>query len=114
MIEWIIFIVIAIIISEILFFNFIKSDEWVFGKLISLFWGYLGSSILFGIPYFIAYGCNHDWVLSSYEIASDCVNHGIQVFFWYYGIMIGIILFFWINKKLLNYKDAKNKSKRKK
>ena len=109
MIEWIIFIVIAIISSEIMFLKFGSSDNWLPQKILLLFFGGVISIVLFGIPYLFAYGCNSNFILSSYEIAGGCVNHGMQVFFWYYGIIIGIVLFFWINKILLQKMETKKK-----
>jgi len=106
MIEWIIFIAIIIISSEILFFKFGSSDEWLSHKAISLTFGIFISVILFGLPYSLAYECN------VYPIAEDCVNHGAQVFFWFYGIIIGVVLFFWINKIILQKMEAKKDEKK--
>ena len=107
MIEWIIFIGITIIISEILFLNCSSEEEWIQKKVFSLFGGVCMSVVLFGIPHMVAYGCNYDLYSSHPGWEGVCVNHGIQVFLWYYGLIIGVVLFFWINKKLLQWKNAK-------
>ena len=109
MIEWIIFIGIIIISSEIMFFRSGTSDEWIQKKVLSLFSGIIISVVLFGIPYLGAYGCNYSW----YSIQETCVNHGAEVFFWFYGIIIGVVLFFWINKIILQKMEAKKDEKKK-
>ncbi len=96
MIEWIIFGVLALIISETLFLLvFRDEDEWIASKIASLMIGVIGSGLLFLLPYSIAYNC--EW----WEIGETCTNYGIQFFYWLYGIIAGIVLFFLINKWLL-------------
>jgi len=96
MIEWIIFGVLTLIISEILFLWLADEENWIFKKIMLLLIGSFGSGVLFLIPYGLAYNCG-------FMMGEDyvCTNHGIQVFYWMYGIILGIVLFFLINGWLI-------------
>lgn len=108
MIEWIIFAVLALTISEVLFLRFGKEEEWIPQKMMFLILGAFGSCLFFLLPYSIAYHCE---IWSASE--EGCVNQGIQAFYWLYGIIIGIVLFFLLNKWLLK-KIRKPKKEKKK
>ena len=107
MIEWIIFIVIALVISEILFFTCGNEEEWILSKMVSLVAGTFGGFFLFLLPFKFAYYCE-----SLYgEGVTTCTNYGIQVFYWLYGIIGGLVLFFlvngWLLKKMRNRRGEK-------
>ena len=104
MIEGVIFIGLAIIISEVLFFKLGSSDSWLSQKMFLLCIGISGSFILFWVPNSISFNC-------SFFGDDLCINKGGSFFFWYYGVIIGIFLFFWSNWKLINYKEKRNKLK---
>ncbi len=106
MIEWIIFGVLALIISEILFLKFGNESEWILSKVGTLFLGLFGSALFFLLPYSIAYRCKNRGDIG-------CTDYGIQVFYYLYGIIIGIVLFFLINGWLIK-KIRKSKKKKKK
>jgi len=102
MIEWIITGILTLIISEILFLMFGDKDNWFTIKFGCLIAGFFCSVTFFRIPYEIAYDC-------SSILNIGCTSHGIQVFYWVYGIIAAIIIFFYLNKKLINCKTKKKK-----
>jgi len=99
MIEWIVFIIIILAISETLFFRFGYEKEWISQKIMFLFIGVFLSFIIWLIPYSAAFNCE-----LFFEVGGNCINHGINFFYWYYGTIITITLFFWLNKKLIQWK----------
>ena len=110
MIEWIIFIVISLVTSEILFWKFGNSEGWLPQKIFMIMGGIFFTIIIFGIPYTIAY-CD-----SFIKIPETCHSYGPISFLWYYGIIISVIVFFWGNWWLINKKEEieNRKSKEKK
>ena len=106
--EWIICGVITLVISEILFIRFASEDYWVQQKIVFLFGGWIISMFLWMIPYGYAFNC--EWVVGN----SECTNYGIEFFFWYYGIIIAIILFFLLNWKIVKWKSKQKELKKKK
>jgi len=106
MIEWIIFIVLALIISEFLFLKWGDESEWVLHKFCALILGSGISALLFLLPYLCAYKCE---VLNTGEAEATCINYGAQVFYWLYGVIIGVALLFWINHWLIKRKGKKKR-----
>ena len=110
MIEWIIFGGVALIISEILFLVRGDEEEWLCSKILFLLMGSVVSGLLFLVPYLFAYKCE---LFLSRGVGS-CVNHGLLVFYWLYGIIIGVVLFFlingWLIKKIRTNEKGKKKS----
>lgn len=108
MIGWIIFGVLALIISEVIFLMFGNENEWILSKAGTLLLGLFGSALFFLVPYSVAYRCE-TWVAAG----AECVNHGTQVFYYLYGITIGIVLLFlingWLIKKIRKPKKEKKK-----
>jgi len=99
MIEWIIFGIIILVISEILFFRFAYEEEWIVQKIMCLMGGVFLSFVIWLVPYSAAFDCK---LLGETTL---CINLGIEFFYWYYGIIITILLFFWLNKKLIQWKE---------
>ena len=104
MIEWIIAGVLTLVLSEVMFIRNANEDEWVQHKILSLFLGASISLFFFLLPYNFAYNCG--FIMGE---GYECVNYGIQVFYWMYGIIIGVVLFFLLNGWLIKKIRKKKK-----
>ena len=107
--EWIIFGIITLIISEILFYKVAYEDEWFAVKCIFLLVGAFTSLFIWILPYYSAFDCHPFYN----DQPTTCTNYGIEFFYWYYGVIIVVIVFFLLNRKLVKWKTKQeNKKKR--
>lgn len=99
-IELIIFFVLWLVLTEVMFFRYIRYnlDSFIEAKLLAIFLGFILSFFLFGLPATVAVGVAE----------ADAVGNIFYV--WYYGVSLIITLFFGIN--YLVYKKSKKKWKK--
>lgn len=92
MIEWIILLVIWIVLTEIIFFVFARKDydfgdSFLSKKFFSLFISFVITFFSVGFPTLLAYGPR--------EPPLEPI--GAIAYFWYYGIILALMIFFGIN-----------------
>jgi len=91
-IELIIFFFIFIVSTEIIFFKFTRGTGECFlqEKIVSIFCGGIAAVLLFGFPCILS---------NAPEVASGAPL-GPIVYYWYYGIIGSVALFFLLNYKI--------------
>lgn len=100
---WIIFSIISLIITEIFYHKWCRSDvenlsDFIDAKMISLIVGFFGGSFIIGMPFMFCLG---------EEISA------IKVFGWYYGIILLIVIFFGSNWLITEHLNKPKKRKKK-
>ncbi len=99
MMEEIILLVVWLVATEVAYFGRCRgrADTFFEGKIVSIFIGMAFTFISFGIPWMIA--------------TDEGVGIGNVFYFWYYGSIAAIVIFFGINY-LIHKKLEKKESKR--
>ncbi len=97
-IELIIFLVLWLVLTEIIFFRYARyiCNSFIEAKLFSIFGSLVLSLFLFGLPALIAA-----------EMRDAEIAKGYMAYVWYYGIISVVVLFFSVN--YLIYKKVEKK-----
>jgi len=102
MIFELVFLILIFGVGELLYLCFGDIENWFLHKFMCIFVAWLFAIFIWVIPYSYSYGLPAESFLSLF--LKDDVNsevYGLIFFLWYYGSLIGIFLFFYLNKLLL-------------
>lgn len=100
MIEWMIFLLVWLVSTEIAFFGFNRNEhyDFLFEKFISSLMGVIAALVIYGIPFLLAI-----------SILPDGEAIGNIAYIWYYGIILSISSFFGINYAIHRWLEGRTK-----